>query len=86
MSRISIMPNKFYLRSKFRTKSKDLLNFQSDDIGDPSLIGLTCESGEFSDLNLQIPNEPSPLGCEGILMFADNQKFSGSLCRKKKTK
>ena len=62
------------------------MNFKSDDLGDPSLIGLSCESGEFADCDLKEEFEPAPFGCEGVLMFSDNQSTCGSLCDSKRRK
>ena len=57
-------------------------------VGDPSLIGLNCESGDFSDCNLFEPDEPIPSGCEGKLIFSPIQSSCGSMCgahRKKRS-
>ena len=53
--------------------------FQSYEIGDASLIGLTCESGNFSDCDLTEPAELIPLGCESVLIFSDRNNTCGSV-------
>ena len=59
---------------------------KSNALGDPSQIGLECESGDFSDCNLNEPVGHVPIGCEGILMFSDNNSKCGSLCQSNATK
>ena len=57
---------------------------KSDDIGDPSLIGLSCETGEFQSCSLDEPDASVPIGCEGVLMFSDVNSSCGSLCGSKR--
>ena len=59
---------------------------KSDDLGDPSLIGLSCESGDFSDCNLNVSSETVPFGCEGVLIFSEDNKTCGTLCNSKRKK
>ena len=58
----------------------------SDHIGDASLIGLECESGDFSDCELPKSIEPIPIGCEGVLIFSQDSNTCGSNCNSKKPK
>ena len=57
-----------------------IFEFESYHIGDPSLIGLSCESGDFSDCQLDEEFEPVPIGCDGVLIFSDNSSTCGSSC------
>ena len=52
----------------------------SIDIGDASLIGLECESGDFSDCDWSEINDRIPFGCEDILMFSNSNSTCGSKC------
>ena len=56
---------------------------KSSAIGDPSLIGLKCESGDFSDCDLKSINDHAHLGCETTLMFSDDESTCGSKCGSK---
>lgn len=60
--------------------------FESFQIGDSSLIGLTCESGEFSDCNLDEPTESVHFGCGSVLFFSDKRSSCGSLCKSERKK
>ena len=59
---------------------------KSDAIGDASLIGLQCESGDFSDCDLDGLDNHMPIGCDRILMFSESNSTCGSLCDPKKSK
>jgi len=61
-----------------------VFELKSFDIGDPSLIGLSCESGEFSDCFLDDPAESVPFGCGGVLFFSDKQSTCGCGSARKK--
>ena len=52
----------------------------SYDIGDPSLIGVSCESGDFLYCEPDEANDHSPIGCEGALFFSDATSSCKSLC------
>ena len=58
----------------------------SDAIGDASLIGLECESGDFSDCDLNAFSDHIPIGCEKILMFSDSNNQCGKLCKSNRSK
>ena len=58
----------------------------SDAIGDASLIGLECESGDFSDCDLDEVSDHIPIGCEKILMFSDSNNQCGKLCKSNRSK
>ena len=49
-------------------------------VGEPSLIGLKCDSGDFEDCELNDSDDPIPRGCEHILMFSDHESSCGSKC------
>ena len=66
--------------------NKVLNESKSNALGDASQIGLECESGDFSDCDLNEPVEHAPIGCEGILMFSENESKCGSLCQSKTTR
>ena len=55
-------------------------------IGDASLIGLECESGDFTDCNLDGAAERVAFGCEDILIFSDINSTCGSMCGSKRNK
>ena len=64
-----------------------VIEVKSEVIGDASLIGLQCESGDFSDCELPKSIEPIPIGCEGVLIFStDGNNTCGSNCNSKKSK
>ena len=63
-----------------------IIEAKSDNIGDPSLIGLFCESGDFSDCELLKSNDPIPIGCEGVLMFSTDSNTCGSNCNSTRSK
>ena len=55
-------------------------------IGDASLIGLECESGDFSDCNVEEPDGHVTYGCDGVLIFSDINSTCGSMCESKRKK
>lgn len=59
---------------------------KSHALGDSSLIGLECESGDFSDCDLNRFNDHAPIGCEGILMFSNDNSTCGSMCDSNRAK
>ena len=63
-----------------------LINLISNAIGDASFLGLECESGDFSDCNLNESDERVPFGCENILMFSRSNTTCGSLCGSNRSK
>ena len=70
-----------------RESLNDKNEFKSNDIGDPALIGLSCESGhDISDCNLDEEHEPVPIGCEGVLIFSDVESTCGSMCESERSK
>ena len=68
----------------FGYESRLIIEVKSDHIGAPGLIGLTCESGEFSGCEPPKSNDPIPIGCEGVLMFAPDSQTCG--CNSKRSK
>ena len=48
---------------------------KSDNVGDPSLIGLQCEHAEFSDCDLTNLNDT--LSCNGHLIFSKDKETCG---------
>lgn len=66
------------------TIEQDLLPNSVDDlsvaIGEPSLIALECQSGNFSDCDVSSLDERAPSACNGILIFAENNGTCGSFC------
>ena len=69
-----------------RYVSRSIIEVKSDNIGDPSLIGLSCESGDFSDCELPKSNDHIPIGCKGVLMFSTDSNTYGSNCNPKRSK
>ena len=63
-----------------------LMNLLSNGIGDASFIGLECESGDFSDCNLDEFDGDVWMGCEDILIFSNSNSTCGSLCNPKLTR
>ena len=63
-----------------------IIEYKSPVVGDPGLIGLECESGEFSNCYLNDTTERVPIGCEGALFFADVPSRCNFLCDSKRTK
>ena len=54
--------------------------FESSKIGDPSFIGLECESGNISDCH-DGPDESAPPSCQGGLILSDTKSECGSQCK-----
>ena len=59
--------------------SKTLDEIESNHIGDPSLIGVSCESGEFEYCEPDIDNSV-PIGCDGSLFFSDSNRSCKKFC------
>ena len=70
--------------TSFDYESRLIIEVKSDHIGSPGLVGLTCESGEFSGCEPPKSNDPTPIGCEGVLMFAQDNQTCG--CNSKRSK
>ena len=62
------------------------MNYTSYAIGDASLIGLECESGDFSDCILDEIDDYALIECENILMFSKSNSTCGSLCDPQRTR
>ena len=56
------------------------MTIKSNAIGDASFIGLECESGNFSDCDLDDSDEPVSFGCGSILIFSNSSRTCGSFC------
>ena len=54
--------------------------YESDEIGDSSLIGLECDSGDFSDCLENEADQSTPFDCNGVLFFTEKTSSCGSLC------
>ena len=65
---------------------ENLYTFKSNAIGTSTLIGLECVSGNITDCNDSLmmyqnsSNGEIPVGCEKLLIFADNESSCGSYC------
>ena len=53
---------------------------ESYDIGDPSLIGVSCESGDVPFCEPEEDNDPMSMGCDGALFFSDGNTTCKSVC------
>ena len=67
-------------------ESRLIIESKSDHIGDSSLIGLSCESGDFSGCKLPESIETIPIGCEGVWIFSIDGNTCGSNCNSKRSK
>ena len=54
-----------------------IIEAKSDHIGDASLIGLSCESGNFTGCKLPESIDTVPIGCEGVVIFSIDSNTCG---------
>ena len=66
--------------NRLSSASWTINEIESYDIGDPSLIGVSCESGDVIYCEPDEANDHSPIGCEGALFFSDATSSCKSLC------
>ena len=55
----------------------------SENIGDSSLIGLECETGNFDDCMKNVTQDSAPSNCNGVLFFSEQSSSCGSSCYNK---
>ena len=76
-----LMTSYFFECSQSLTSILTTLNeIKSYNIGDPSFIGASCESGDVLYCEPDEANDPLPIGCEGVLFFSDANSSCKSLC------
>ena len=59
---------------------------KSNHLGDAGLIGLECETGDFSDCELPESEDDIPIGCAGVFMFSSTNNSCGSKCETTRAK
>ena len=70
----------YVVLNRLSSASWSINEIESYDIGDPSLIGVSCESGDVLYCQPDDANDRTPIGCEGALFFSDANSSCKSLC------